>query len=279
MLGNKIFDVKVLEIKKFNLKQEIPIDKRQVKDYEIDFNIGDSRTVEINGVKYDLSEGDVLFKKPGEFVSSVGDYDVYVLTLDFTGESNLSPLGYMRDRVSEPQPLFNNPIIENIPSVFKGYHKHDYIRIFDRLIMCSYPMVENNDEQKALVSELLYLINCDLCYQVARDFTNRQSEIINKTRQYINYNFEKNISLKEMADRVHLSPNYLLKIFKKETGIAPKEYILRMRIEHAKFLLSTTNMTIKKIALECGFSDASYFSFYFKKYLNITPIEYRKNQY
>lgn len=265
----------IFEMKRFIYKQS-SIDKRRVKDYELDYNMSGSRNMIIDNQRFLVSEGSLIFKKPGQYVISEGTYDVYVLTLNFCPELSIHPQFYRRDRNSAQQPLISHPLLDDIPTHFHPYRKHDYTRIFEQLCLCSYPMPENFAEQQILLNELFLLINADLFHEKLL-MQNQQNPIIQKCCKYINENFEKNITLSYLSDMANLAPNYFLRLFKKETGITPKEYILQIRLEHARSLLSGTTSKITTIASECGFNDTSYFSLFFKKRFGKTPIEYRKN--
>ena len=82
--------------------------------------------------------------------------------------------------------------------------------------------------------------------------------------------------LKNIANSVYVNEKYLGRLFKKQTGKTFHEYLNTIRIINAKKLLKTTNKTVTEIAMETGFSSASYFNRNFLKHTNKTPIEYRK---
>jgi len=65
-------------------------------------------------------------------------------------------------------------------------------------------------------------------------------------------------------------------MFKKETGQTFINYLNNYKIEKSKNLLENTNMTLLDISLEVGFNNQSYYSTIFKKYTNMTPLEYRE---
>lgn len=80
----------------------------------------------------------------------------------------------------------------------------------------------------------------------------------------------------ELAEYVHLNPDYLTRIFKKETGCTIKEYVIRQKLEEAKMLLRTTSLPISFIATKVGYCNFSHFSYAYKKVLGITPQEERQ---
>lgn len=92
---------------------------------------------------------------------------------------------------------------------------------------------------------------------------------------YIDNNFRNNIELKDLAETVDLSPQYLCRLFKECFNLRPFEYLARKRIQEAKNLLIEGNKTINDIALEIGYCDCSYFCAVFKKHEMLSPAEFR----
>ncbi len=83
------------------------------------------------------------------------------------------------------------------------------------------------------------------------------------------------LSLKTQAAHLHISASYLSSIFKKETGSTLTNFVNRKRVEYGIFLLNSTNLQIQTIAQYCGIPDLNYFTKTFKKYIGMTPSEYR----
>ena len=102
------------------------------------------------------------------------------------------------------------------------------------------------------------------------------SERMNDAIKYIEQNCFGNISTLQLSKICHLSEGYFCHLFKSATGHSAKEYVLIKRLDKAADLLSSTDMTVLEIAMQCGFSDANYFSRIFKKYKGKTPTACRK---
>lgn len=99
-----------------------------------------------------------------------------------------------------------------------------------------------------------------------------------RAKDYIKANFSKTITLEDVAREIHVSPQYLSKLFKEETGENFIEYLTGIRIRNAKSLLEGDELSIKEICYNIGYSDPNYFSRIFKKIVGVTPTEYKDEQ-
>lgn len=107
--------------------------------------------------------------------------------------------------------------------------------------------------------------------------TNKVSETIKLTIEAIDRRCNENISLSDIATELHYSLPYLSAKFKKETGTTFTRYLQNVRIEKAASLLTATDMPIEIIAEQSGYKDLNTFYTVFKRVVNVTPKEYRKN--
>ena len=102
-------------------------------------------------------------------------------------------------------------------------------------------------------------------------------ELIQAAVNFINNNYERDISLTDISKYVFLSTSYFTRAFKEEMGVSPINYLLTVRVERAKELLRETDAKISDIALSVGFSNQQRFNDIFKKYTKKTPLQYRKS--
>ena len=77
------------------------------------------------------------------------------------------------------------------------------------------------------------------------------------------------------AAALYMNPNYISQLFKKEAGVTFVHYVTQKRVDDAKKLLVTTQKTLSDIAIEVGFNDSFYFIKTFKKFVGVTPGQYR----
>ena len=97
-----------------------------------------------------------------------------------------------------------------------------------------------------------------------------------RVQEHIHQHICENLDVDELADVACVTKPYLIRLFKRECGTSPVQYINRKKVERAQLLLYTTDMPVKEVAYEMGFSDHSYFIRMFKKQTDITPQEYRE---
>ena len=103
------------------------------------------------------------------------------------------------------------------------------------------------------------------------NYANMAEEIIT----YINEHFKEDISVEDLASRAGLSQYHFIRVFKKETGFTPHEYLVNTRIATAKYLLKNSRLPVKDICYASGFSAESVFCGAFKRHQGMTPAQYR----
>lgn len=100
--------------------------------------------------------------------------------------------------------------------------------------------------------------------------------VIDQVKTYISHHLAEDLSRETLARQFFINPNYLSRLFKKETGISLQDYLLQERIKKARFLLETTQLSVSEVHEQSGFSHSSYFSKIFKRETGMTPLEYRR---
>lgn len=102
------------------------------------------------------------------------------------------------------------------------------------------------------------------------------NSILKPAFSYIFEHKSENVSLKKLSDLCHISSSYFSRIFRKEMGQTYSTYITLLKIEWAKQLLESTDITVSQISYDLGFSESGYFIKIFKKHEGVTPFLYRK---
>lgn len=103
-------------------------------------------------------------------------------------------------------------------------------------------------------------------------------DIISRAESYIREHFRENINREDVAAIVYITPNYLSKQFRSRKGMNLREFINQIRIEEAKRLLLTTNLSVSEVAGLSGYENISYFSTVFRKHTGMSPVDWRNSE-
>lgn len=104
----------------------------------------------------------------------------------------------------------------------------------------------------------------------------RAARIVESTKEYIDGHITSPIALDDLSENVYLSPYYLSRLFKKETGYSPIKFVIEKKMELAKELLAGTDLKVFDVAARLGYQNPYYFCRLFKKIVGMTPSEYRR---
>lgn len=102
--------------------------------------------------------------------------------------------------------------------------------------------------------------------------------LVQKAIRHVEVHYGERITLKNMSQELHLSPNYLCELFKRHTGKNLMEYVTEYRMMKARIYLNHVGYKVWEVAEMVGYKEAKYFSSAFKKAYGITPMEYRNKK-
>lgn len=229
--------------------------------HQIIFSIKGNGILKVNGEIKNIPEGSYFYLKPNEAHEYYKNSDTWETHwIMFSGEN-----------------------IENLLKKLSFNESTVYYNKNNIKVMKIYNDISNTLKSCEKFSGFIastYLYNLLVEIYISRQTENAinnscDRDIISPIIDYINLNFTNDIELETLAKLVDVTPQYLCKVFKKKLLIRPFEYITRCRIQEAKKLLLSSNMTIKNIASSVGFRDTSYFCATFKKYETISPSQFR----
>lgn len=183
----------------------------------------------------------------------------------------------------------NNQEYKLVVIILSGFSEFDYAQQAIRLGVVNYLLkpinksklieavenamkVEANQQRVGKIEKMLD----DKLINVSSENYFVQSHI-KEALSFLDENIKGQLSLKDVADHVHLNPSYLSVLFKKQTNLSFSEYVTRRRLENAKNLLLSTNLTIDEIAHEVGYQTAKYFCKIFKEFEAVTPSQFRRS--
>jgi AraC-like DNA-binding protein len=250
------------------------------ENYEMVYMKKGFAVFEISGQKVELGPNDIVIIKPLQYhkfsVKSENGCEFIVLNFTFenkiNGEHSQIPMEDFLNFVSSKE---TGPYI-----TLKVSPKNEIVVLLNRILK-ERESSEPGSEflNYLLIMELFVLLSRALKMEWENSIKSKSpklKELIGISINFIHNNFERDISLGDIAKFVFLSPSYFTRAFKEETGMSPINYLLKVRIERAKELLEDTGLKISDIALSVGFSNQQRFNEMFKKYAGLTPLQYRK---
>ncbi len=216
----------------------------------------------VDGVEHKISKGSGFFlpaKYPHEYYS-VGNATWETHWISFAGSCVSSVLPALE--LDKPL-VFKLGEISTIDSLWNKMLKT--IRAND--INCGYT---NSGLLYSFLVELNKVITCP-----AGTKENHRLEQLQPIIDYIDQNYSLNITLKDLARIVDLSPQYICRIFKECMNMRPFEHLAKKRIFESKKLLIETDLSITDVAKAVGYNDCSYFCVVFKRQEGVSPADYR----
>lgn len=154
--------------------------------------------------------------------------------------------------------------------------------IRESFLACYYKIFKLAQQEKPGFQQItsgliLQLFGMMVAHQRQGDFSGKPIEtIIQKVLLEMRQNVEINLGLQELANQHHISYANFRKMFKKYTGVSPRQYQLELKLIRAKELLLTSEKSVKEISQELHFESIHYFSRYFKKKIGCSPTQLRK---
>ena len=231
---------------------------------EIMYVVSGSGVSVLNGTEYKIKTNDIVIYNPSvlhEEISCSPDFHIVFFAVDNIKIPTL-PEGSLISSES-------NPIIpaENYDSIL--------IILFETLLE---EISKKDTGYKAIATHLA----SSIVFYILRlkNMSTENSEIpelLKKTRDYIDENYMNEINLEELAESAHLSKFYYLHLFKEYFSVSPMKYQAMMRLQKAKELLLSTELSILEISEKVGYEDYTTFMRAFKNKENISPKEYRNS--
>lgn len=174
--------------------------------------------------------------------------------------------------------------LRRYPSIAPKAFEGEFFPAGESVLTAVKRFIAEHEEQLPGRDTLLAGLACEITHLLIRhchSVKSSESRIshrveINQLVNHLNEAFAESISVDDMARFANLSPSQLSRVFKKETGTTPAEFLTGLRVQKAKKLLLNPRFSVTEVALNCGFSSSAYFATCFAGRTGLTPTEYRK---
>lgn len=233
-------------------------------DYLLCYNHAGLIKAEFGGQQYPIAEGTVFIYKPHEeqYFGQANSDKFANYWVHFTG------YGVMELLIKAK--LWDRPM-------FKVGKSSELIELFESMIgELSEKQVNFEALSASLFHQLIFQISRKWSLQNKRNHMSLRDLEMSRSLDYLHQNFDRKTTVRELADRIGLSPTRYSAVFRAYTGCSPQQYLINYRLQRAKEWMLHTHLSIKQIASLAGFEDQLYFSKLFKKHEKMSPYHYKQ---
>ncbi len=253
------------------------LEPRSVYDYELEYYLYSTGAMHINGTDWPLGKGDVCFRRPGEWVAGIMPYNCILICFDMLGDTDKNPVTYDFNREQSYQPLYRNPVLDAIPSVL--HPQSEGIRALFETILRLY--LSGGDaatlQMKGCMLHLLNRLYQESCIPLHTDTGIRpaHADLIRDALAYVRDHLGESLSLDVLASRAGMSPAHFHKMFSAAVKEPLNVHVTKMRMEKARECLVQTDWPVYRVASSCGYANPSHFGWLFRKWVGMSPGEYK----
>lgn len=246
------------------------------KEIEIVVVYEGSVVLETEKEKITLQKGEGIFINSEElhYFKKLGDKKCMLLSYVF----DKSLVGGDKGSIIERK--YIEPLVQNKTlSLFKFSRN-----LIEQLVKAFFEYEEKRFGSEIIVRNILSLVLLEIIIKnkekliEKKIYKNLDSQRIKGMLDFIQKNYSNELTLKEIGESVFIGERETLRCFARTIGISPIEYLKKYRITVAANLLTTTELPVTEICMQCGFNSPSYFSKSFQKVFGVTPRVYRKNK-
>lgn len=221
----------------------------------VNFCVDGRGELKLFGKTYDVTPGTCMIIAKGtpvEYHAVEKKYSTFWVA--FTGPDSEKVFSYRN--------IFS-PLSNTAELLDEWYKLYEIPKDFDWPIECLAPLYR-----------FVFKLNRQIDAQFAIDLDSSRDKL-HSILNYFDHFISKPYSLDDLAEAVRLSPAHICRIFKNEYNMSPNEYFEKKKIEFAKNMLISTDHSVKEIAISCGYFNANYFTFVFKKHEGVSPSQFR----
>lgn len=245
----------------------------RMKNYVVAFCFSGTARITIDTINYDISANNVMLLPP-ECVLNINEMkDPKATFLVFSqnyGKEIITHCSAIWNSLEAMMRKVNHSVTEQDGLMILSYIKR----------LSDYCNDTKNKYRREIIRMQIISFLHDLCNACIKEssqdsYLSREMQIFQNFFQLASQNFKQEHSVAFYADKLCITPKYLSMAVKQAVNKTPSETIQGFLIQESKVLLKNTNMTIKQISNELNFQNPSFFCRYFRKYVGVSPIEYR----
>ena len=237
----------------FGTIKETP--KRTCTMFEFEYFLEEGKNIFLNGNTYHVKKNRVHICLPGDVRNS--ELPFKTKFVKFYAEGKLAD------------------ILNAAPRYFRVYRSFEALSLLDEIIA-----IQTSTECDELLLQGKLLTYISLLLEEAnsaRKASSYKHQIVMQSQSYIKEHYSEPIKLSDIAKEVNLSPNYFHAIFTEACAVTPHDFLVNHRINIAKKLITTTDLSLSEISERCGFTNQQYMTSVFKSKLGSSPAQFKRD--
>ena len=230
--------------------------------------------------------GDCFLIAPGESHAFAANQDLHLINVMFLPDVIADEFRHLKDLPG----LLSFFLLEPLLREERGFSDRLHLGLSERVAVetCLSTMMDEQTARPIGFTQRIRARFVELLVLLARAYDQQRSAVTTPTHHagaddairhaiaVMEQEYQGELYLDNIAHRVFLSPGHFAELFRRTTGVAPWDYLIRMRVEAAKRLLSSSTRSLTDIGLAVGFGDASHFTKSFKIREGVTPSAWRR---
>lgn len=257
--------------------------RRRMSSYELIIGVSEHVYIQEEENRFEVGPNDILLLMPGRMH---GGYANSVPGVKFCW--------FHFELTDEPDLLTEEEMRQEADGIYQQSDPYWSVR---HLYLPQTLRIENKERINVLINQILHVANAnylthqsvnylftslliEISEHTLSSYSQRRSGIkgdvsFNKIAEWTRIHAKEPLTVSGIASKFNYNKDYLTRLFRQHTQRGPLEFIHQVRIGKAKELLMRTSMTVREIATEVGFQDEKYFMRLFKRYVNLTPRQFR----
>lgn len=241
-------------------------------EHRLIYNLNGETIIQVNNTKITLNRRDMLIISAGvpyKIISSSGAIFFYYFDLTYENSHLKTRCLPIRAGKVSPDDLICKHKLQINGETFDYLHLKTVYGVSDILLsICKYNDYKDEYFEKYKSSLLMAAVS-----KAFFSYENKKhSKIVELIKAYVSENFDKDISIADVADALSYHESYINRIIKRETALSFHKYLVTVRLNKALNLLTSGNeISVEEVALKVGFQDSKYFATCFKKHYGISP--------
>lgn len=246
---------------------------------------------------YSVRDGDMLLIRKGQLLASEEiPHDpfecAYVHFDSLTHEQVISPdvareeieRALERNATNSEQGIFITPESRlsrvYIPQLISmADHQAEMMRLIESSLgECRHPVMGSGLRASLCLAEMFMLVTRQAVHALARDNTNRETvpSLVQEAVYLIRSEYSRPITVRQLSSRLRITPQHLIRVFRKCLGASPLQYIHGIRMERAREMLRMSRLSIKEVCLASGFRNQHHFARLFARHHACSPSRFRE---